>query len=197
MNQEEQYSIWPVDRENPFGWRNADKSGTRTECLAHIDEVWTDMRPLSLRKEMEQPEGTMNQVWEELPIGSFTANTDKTDVRLADYKVPSQVLLVTEISKGQTGKLQRIGLAETFAADLRPDYEAPSTAAEAALARIWEEVLAWSRSVPPTTSSRWAATLSWPPRSSRGHGPASRSSYPCCRSFESPRLPARQPSSRR
>lgn len=83
VNHEEQYSIWPVDRENPLGWRNADKSGTRTECLAYIDEVWTDMRPLSLRKEMEQPEGTMNQVREELPDDSLAANTDEFDARLA------------------------------------------------------------------------------------------------------------------
>jgi MbtH protein len=54
MNHEEQYSIWPIDRENPMGWRNVGKSGTKQECLAYIDEVWTDMRPLSLRKQMEQ-----------------------------------------------------------------------------------------------------------------------------------------------
>ncbi len=54
LNHEEQYSIWPVDRENPLGWRDAGKSGTKAECLAHIKEVWTDMRPLSLRKKMEE-----------------------------------------------------------------------------------------------------------------------------------------------
>src|SRR5260370_3810972 len=53
-NHEEQYSIWPADRENPLGWRDAGKSGTKEECLAYINEVWTDMRPLSLRKKMEQ-----------------------------------------------------------------------------------------------------------------------------------------------
>jgi MbtH protein len=52
MNHEEQYSIWPAERENPAGWRDAGKSGTREECLAHIQEVWTDMRPLSLRVKM-------------------------------------------------------------------------------------------------------------------------------------------------
>lgn len=46
VNHEEQYSIWPADRDNPLGWRDAGKSGTRDECLAHIKEVWTDMRPL-------------------------------------------------------------------------------------------------------------------------------------------------------
>ena len=53
LNHEEQYSIWPADREPPAGWREAGKSGTRQECLAHIDEVWTDMRPLSLRQKMD------------------------------------------------------------------------------------------------------------------------------------------------
>jgi len=52
MNHEEQYSIWPVDRELPLGWRDAGKSGTKQECLDYIGEVWTDMRPLSLRKQM-------------------------------------------------------------------------------------------------------------------------------------------------
>lgn len=53
INYEEQYSIWPVDREIPVGWRDAGKSGSKAECLAYIKEVWTDMRPLSLRKQME------------------------------------------------------------------------------------------------------------------------------------------------
>jgi len=52
VNGEEQYSIWPADREKPAGWRDAGKSGTKEECLAFIKEVWTDMRPLSLRKKM-------------------------------------------------------------------------------------------------------------------------------------------------
>jgi MbtH protein len=54
VNHEEQYSIWPADRENALGWNDAGKSGTKAECLAYIKEVWTDMRPLSLRKKMEQ-----------------------------------------------------------------------------------------------------------------------------------------------
>ncbi|HYF62437.1 MAG TPA: MbtH family protein [Herpetosiphonaceae bacterium] len=54
INHEEQYSIWPTDRENPAGWNDAGKEGTKDECLAWIKEVWTDMRPLSLRKQMEE-----------------------------------------------------------------------------------------------------------------------------------------------
>lgn len=54
MNHEEQYSIWAADRENALGWNDAGPSGSKAECLAYIKEVWTDMRPLSLRKAMEQ-----------------------------------------------------------------------------------------------------------------------------------------------
>jgi MbtH protein len=53
VNHEEQYSIWPAHRENAPGWSAVGKSGSKAECLAYIKEVWTDMRPLSLRKRME------------------------------------------------------------------------------------------------------------------------------------------------
>ena len=53
VNHEEQYSIWPADRELPLGWSAAGKTGTKPEVLAWIEEVWTDMRPLSLRKKMQ------------------------------------------------------------------------------------------------------------------------------------------------
>ena len=49
INHEEQYSIWPADREAPAGWREVGTAGTKAECLAYIEQVWTDMRPLSLR----------------------------------------------------------------------------------------------------------------------------------------------------
>lgn len=54
VNHEQQYSIWPADRENALGWRDVGFTGPKTECLAYIKEVWTDMRPLSLQKKMEQ-----------------------------------------------------------------------------------------------------------------------------------------------
>jgi len=54
VNHEEQYSIWPEGRELPLGWRLAGKAGTRAECLAYIEQVWTDMRPLSLREQMKK-----------------------------------------------------------------------------------------------------------------------------------------------
>jgi MbtH protein len=56
VNHEEQYSIWPADRENALGWTDAGKSGPKAECLAYIKEVWTDMRPRSLREKMAEAE---------------------------------------------------------------------------------------------------------------------------------------------
>jgi MbtH protein len=57
VNHEEQYSIWPADRENPLGWRDGGKQGIKQECLDYIREVWTDMRPLSVRKHMAAERG--------------------------------------------------------------------------------------------------------------------------------------------
>jgi MbtH protein len=53
VNEEEQYSLWPRDNPIPNGWRSV-KEGTKAECLAYVKEVWTDMRPLSLRKHMDE-----------------------------------------------------------------------------------------------------------------------------------------------
>jgi MbtH protein len=52
VNHEEQYSIWPLDRENPAGWADEGTRGTRQACLDRIETIWTDMRPLSLRTAM-------------------------------------------------------------------------------------------------------------------------------------------------
>jgi len=54
LNQEEQYSIWPDYKEIPAGWRAAGKEGSKEECLAYIEQVWSDMRPLSLRQAMQE-----------------------------------------------------------------------------------------------------------------------------------------------
>ena len=53
LNDEEQYSIWASDRKLTLGWRKEGTEGTHEECLARISELWTDMRPLSLRRRME------------------------------------------------------------------------------------------------------------------------------------------------
>ncbi|MET8046928.1 MbtH family NRPS accessory protein [Streptosporangium sp. NPDC005286] len=52
VNHEEQYSIWAAGRAIPNGWREVGKTGSKEDCLAHIQAEWTDMRPLSLRGEL-------------------------------------------------------------------------------------------------------------------------------------------------
>ena len=54
VNHEEQYAIWPADRENALGWNDAGKTDLKSDRLAYIKETWTDMRPLSVRKKMEE-----------------------------------------------------------------------------------------------------------------------------------------------
>lgn len=61
VNHEEQYSIWRADREIPLGWTDVGKQGLKPEVLAYIEEVWTDMRPLSLRKKMQEAEAQRKQ----------------------------------------------------------------------------------------------------------------------------------------
>lgn len=56
-NGEDQYSIWPAGRELPRGWNAVAFSGSKDECLAYIRDAWTDMRPLSLRREMDETGG--------------------------------------------------------------------------------------------------------------------------------------------
>jgi len=57
VNELEQYSLWPADREPPMGWRPAGKQGTKTECLDYIHEKWSDMRPRTVRDAMDEAEG--------------------------------------------------------------------------------------------------------------------------------------------
>ncbi|MBB6421372.1 MbtH family NRPS accessory protein [Streptomyces sp. AK010] len=54
VNDEEQYSVWAADRPLPAGWRAEGTEGSRDECLDHIERIWTDMRPLSLRRRMAE-----------------------------------------------------------------------------------------------------------------------------------------------
>jgi MbtH protein len=53
VNHEEQYSIWPVDQQNPLGWKSVGFDGPKAACLAYIEEVWTDMRPLSVKQQFD------------------------------------------------------------------------------------------------------------------------------------------------
>lgn len=57
MNHEEQYSLWLADKEIPTGWKAVGRPGCKAECLAYVKEVWTDMTPLSLRKDRNLPGG--------------------------------------------------------------------------------------------------------------------------------------------
>lgn len=54
VNDEEMYSIWPAYKAIPAGWKAVGKSGSKAECLAYVEEVWTDMRPLSLRRKLAE-----------------------------------------------------------------------------------------------------------------------------------------------
>lgn len=56
INDEEQYSLWPEWKAVPAGWRSVGPRGSKEECLKYVDEVWTDMRPASLRRRMEEAE---------------------------------------------------------------------------------------------------------------------------------------------
>lgn len=56
INDEEQYSLWPRNQDVPPGWRSVDFMGTKEECMKYVDEVWTDMRPKSLRDKMDAPD---------------------------------------------------------------------------------------------------------------------------------------------
>jgi len=60
VNHEEQYSIWPEYKEVPRGWQRVGRRGPKSDCLAYIKEVWTDMRPLSLRRHLAEQAGKAN-----------------------------------------------------------------------------------------------------------------------------------------
>jgi MbtH protein len=55
INDEGQYSIWPSQKTPPFGWHRISVEGSAADCLAHIDAVWTDMRPVSVRAGGKSP----------------------------------------------------------------------------------------------------------------------------------------------
>ncbi|MET8122923.1 MbtH family NRPS accessory protein [Micromonospora sp. NPDC005291] len=58
VNHEEQYSLWPAFLDVPAGWTDTGVAGTKQECLSYVKEVWTDMRPLSLRRRMAESAAT-------------------------------------------------------------------------------------------------------------------------------------------
>jgi uncharacterized protein YbdZ (MbtH family) len=94
-NHEEQYSIWPASRENPLGWQDVGRTGSKAECLAYIKEVWTDMRSLSLRKRMEEAAQNTSSLSAELPGNGQPAEPKADDLveRLSqgDYPVEASI----------------------------------------------------------------------------------------------------------
>lgn len=57
INAEEQYSLWLKEKKIPPGWQSVGKEGSKAECVSYVDTVWTDMRPLSLRRKMDANPG--------------------------------------------------------------------------------------------------------------------------------------------
>jgi uncharacterized protein YbdZ (MbtH family) len=98
VNHEEQYSIWPEYKEIPLGWRAIGKSGPKPECLAYIKEVWTDMRPLSLRKKMEEAAQRRAQEPQPPPISHSSPETKEESLvsRLSKGKHPVESSLRPE-----------------------------------------------------------------------------------------------------
>jgi MbtH protein len=52
INHEEQYSIWPADRENALGWNDVGRVGSKDDCIDHIEQVWTNLSPAELRRKI-------------------------------------------------------------------------------------------------------------------------------------------------
>ena len=102
VNHEEQYAIWPEFKEIPSGWRYGDKTGTKTDCLAHIKEIWVDMRPLSVRQQMAQPQ----------TAAATTAPVDQTDPpTLVDRLCDGMHTVQIELRPEKTVQLFRESLA--------------------------------------------------------------------------------------
>ncbi|MBQ0985585.1 MbtH family NRPS accessory protein [Streptomyces sp. F63] len=57
VNDEEQYSLWPEYLAVPAGWKETGTAGSKEECLEYVKEVWVDMRPKSLRRQMAEQSG--------------------------------------------------------------------------------------------------------------------------------------------
>jgi uncharacterized protein YbdZ (MbtH family) len=98
VNHEEQYSIWPADHALPLGWSEVGKTGMKAECLSYITEVWTDMRPLSLRRQMDEAARRRAQ---EPPQENFAPSEPQGDdlvQRLANGKHPVEASVRPERS---------------------------------------------------------------------------------------------------
>jgi len=107
VNPEEQYSIWPAHREPPAGWKDTGKRGPKAECLAHIKGVWTDMRPLSLRRKMAEMEAKSQEPETEPSEARGTAERqDDLVSRLSAGQQPVELILRT--NRTPKGLLERV-----------------------------------------------------------------------------------------
>jgi MbtH protein len=80
VNQEEQYSLWPKSKDIPDGWRSTGKVGSKPDCLQYVTEVWTDMRPLSLRRAMPEVARPQSEI---KPAVGSPLNADARDLALS------------------------------------------------------------------------------------------------------------------
>jgi uncharacterized protein YbdZ (MbtH family) len=119
LNHEEQYSIWPANRELPDGWNVEGFRGGREECLAHIDRVWTDMRPLSLRRQMD--EWTRNPPPEPTPLP--VDNTPPLVQRLSGDNHRVEVRTTVEDKTAYLRDRLEIGYLHVFFPDTRGGTE--------------------------------------------------------------------------
>jgi len=97
MNGEEQYSIWPRERDNAPGWHDEGTVGLKKECLERIGKVWTDMRPLSLRKHMEEHARKMAEHAKQPAAGSEAAVAEPAQPQSGQKRLPA---IVEKLSRG-------------------------------------------------------------------------------------------------
>ncbi|WP_438010578.1 MbtH family NRPS accessory protein [Sorangium sp. So ce321] len=125
VNQEEQYSIWPKHRDVPLGWQAVGKSGLKSECLEYVREVWTDMRPLSLRKKMAELEAQRPELERaearRLEEASKTPKAPQDDLVefLSNGEHPVEAWLQPERSVEQLNEALRCGFVHVKFTDTR------------------------------------------------------------------------------
>ena len=93
VNDEEQYSVWRVDKPTPVGWRDGGFSGTRDQCLDFIETVWTDLRPKSLRLWLAEVGARApmppSDLTEEAPLPiRLASEPQRVELRLAPGETP-------------------------------------------------------------------------------------------------------------
>jgi len=116
-----------------------------------IDEVLLDHPSVAQAVTFAMPHVTMGEDVIAAVVLRTGANVQEQDLRsfalsrLAPTKVPSRIVIVTEIPKGPTGKLQRIGLHEKISSLLLSEFAAPRSLLEEMLSSIWVEVLKLDR----------------------------------------------------